>query len=184
MHSARWPGAKYQEQHPLHVSASAADVWKALWAYRIHKTKLLPSITSFNLLILIHSKCPLSLVCIDFLSIFLLPSKLVSFPVCLILIVLTFVTITLLQRLQIRLLDPSFPPWGSGLPPDLAQTVIPANQHTSQQCPEELLALQRPAASESSCKQSIICLCLWIKCLCGGLSAYAGQCVFIRSLYM
>ena len=73
---------------------------------------------------------------------------------------------------------------GSGQPPDLAQTVIPANQHTSQQCPEVLLELQHPADSKGSCKQSVICLCLGIKCLCGGLSAHAGQRVFIRGLYM
>jgi len=75
-------------------------------------------------------------------------------------------------------------PGRSGLPPDLAQTLIPANQQTCQQCPEVSLSSEHPAASKSSYKQYVICLCLWIKCLCGGLSTNVGQCVFIRGLYM
>lgn len=71
----------------------------------------------------------------------------------------------------------------SGLPPDLAQTLILANQHTSQLCPEVLLALKHPAGSKSSCKQSVICHCLWIKESLCGLSAYVGQCVFFKSFY-
>lgn len=115
----------------------------------------------------------------------LLPLWLVSCPVRLILLFLTFVTTTLLQKLGCGPWN-HHSPWGSGLPPHLAQTLIRANKHTSQQCPEVFLALLHPAASESSSKQSIICLCLWINCLCGGgaLSSYVGQCVFIRSLYV
>lgn len=85
-------------------------------------------------------------------------------------LILTFVTVTLLRS----------GPWnhhsprGSDLPPDLAQTLILANQHTSQQCPEAMRALQKPATHKCSCKQSVICLCLWIKCLRGGLSACLG----------
>lgn len=141
-------------------------------------------------LTLIHLKCPLISLPINLppsfwschtFSLCRSPSNLVSWLVCLILLILTFVTTPLLHRLGSGPWN-HHSPWGSGLLPDLAQTLIRANQHTSQQCPEVLLALQHPAASKRSCKQSIICLCLWIKCLCGGLSAYVGQCVFIRSV--
>lgn len=85
-------------------------------------------------------------------------------------LILTFVTVTLLRSG----LWNHDSPRGSDLPPDLAQTLILANQHTSQQCPEAMRALQKPATHKCSCKQSVICLCLWIKCLRGGLSACLG----------
>lgn len=90
--------------------------------------------------------------------------------VCPTVLILTFVTVTLLRSGPWN----HHSTWGSDLPPDLAQTLILANQHTSQQCPEAMRALQKPATHKCSCKQSVICLCLWIKCLRGGLSACLG----------
>ena len=66
--------------------------------------------------------------------------------------VLTFVTISLLHKPGSGSRSHHFPGI-SGLPPDLAQTLIPANQQTCQQCPEVLLASHHPVTSKYPGKQ-------------------------------
>lgn len=79
----------------------------------------------------------------------LLPSSLKTPPppynldcclVCPTVLILTFVTVTLLRSG----LWNHHSPRGSDLPPDLAQTLIRANQHTSQQCPEGITETSDP----------------------------------------
>lgn len=128
--------------------AGIKSAFTALTKSSISATSLLPNSLKT------HSLLPLPLP----------PFNLDCCLICPTVLILTFVTVTLLRSGHWN----HHSPRGSDLPPDLAQTLIRANQRTSQQCPEAMRALQKPATHTRSCKQSVICLCLWIKSLCGG----------------